>query len=119
MYDDDFSREHSGKYIIEKVNLTRASLKEAAMFRNRIFSLLALKQNYIIIDMIQCEFMDSTFLGSLVMINKKIKEQSGNLKLIVKNNKILEMFKKSGLIRFLEIYASIEEALLLVSKKNI
>ena len=119
MYNDDFSRGYSGKYIIEKVNLTRASLKEAAMFRNRIFSLLESKQNYIIIDMIQCEFMDSTFLGSLVMIHKKIKEQSGNLKLIVKSNKILEMFKKSGLIRFLEVYSSIEEALPVVSEKTI
>lgn len=116
MYEGDFSREFSGKYIIEKVNLTRASLKKAAMFRNRIFNLLELKQIYIIIDMNQCEFMDSTFQGSLVMIYKKIKEQSGNLKLIVKSKNILEMFKQSGLIRFLEIYSSIEEALPVVSE---
>lgn len=119
MYEDDFSRELSGKVVIEKVNLSRASLKEATMFRNRIFSIIDSNQKDIIIDLSKCEFMDSTFLGSLVLIHKKIKLQSGNLKLIITSSRIKEILKQSGLAKVFEIYSSIDEAILMVSENSI
>ncbi len=119
MYEDDFSREYAGNFVIEKVNLSRASIKEATMFRDRMITLVEENRKDIIIDLSKCDFMDSTFLGSLVMIHKKINRQSGKLKLVVISSRIIEMLKQSGLSKVFEIFSSVKEAVKVPSEQSV
>jgi len=102
MIEDDYSRKFVGNVLIEKVNFIRATIKEASAFRDRIYDSIAMKQYKIIIDLRRCEFIDSTFLGALVMILKRITDKGGSVPVensvvivMTKWNKILEVDDKN------------------------
>jgi len=77
----NFEKETRGDIIIEKINIERATYREAEEFRKFIQQDIDKGSNKIIIDMKPCEFMDSTFLGVLVNSLKQIQRANGNLKL--------------------------------------
>lgn len=110
MFADDFTREMRGTSIVEKVNLSRASLKEAVTFKERIFDNIIHNHLDIIVDMSTCYFIDSTFLGTLVLIHKKLKEKSGRLRMVTNSPRIIELMGKSGLTKFLDVFTNLEEA---------
>jgi len=64
---EDFRQLHVSDIVIEVVNLSRATFREASELKKQLDDLI--KQNYkkIIVDISQCEFVDSTFLGVLVL----------------------------------------------------
>jgi anti-anti-sigma factor len=78
----DFVQEKQGTIVIEIVNLTRATLKEAEEFKKILSRDIELGWKNIIVDLTDCEFIDSTFLGALVITLKKITGLGGNLKLV-------------------------------------
>ncbi len=111
MIEDDYSRKFVGNVLIEKVNFIRATIKEATVFRDRIYDSIAMKQYKIIIDLRRCEFIDSTFLGALVMILKRITDKGGELKIIAPSSDAFEIMNTMGLYRVFNIYSSEEQAL--------
>lgn len=111
MIEDGFSRKFVGDVLVEKINFLRATLKEAAIFRDRIYETITMKQYKIVIDLSNCEFIDSTFLGALVMILKRITEKGGELKLIIPGSDAFEIMNTMGLYRVFNIYKSEIEAL--------
>ncbi len=78
----DFEKIYDGDVLIEVVNLSRATLKEAQEFKNILEFDLLKKDQKIIIDLSKCEFMDSTFLGVLVVTLKRLTKMGGKLKII-------------------------------------
>jgi len=65
----------------------------------------------IIIDLSSCEYIDSTFLGALVVILKKMAERSGEIKYIIPQPSALYLFKITGLYGVLNLYRTREEAI--------
>ncbi len=108
---EDFSREVVGDVLIEKVNFSRATFKEAGLFKDRlVFDIL--KNNLkIIIDLSSCEYIDSTFLGALVVVLKKMAERGGEIKYIIPQPSALYLFKITGLYGVLNLYRNKEEAI--------
>lgn len=110
MIEDDFTRKFVGDVLIEKVNFVRATIKEAQVFRDRLYDSIAMKQYKIVVDLSRCEFIDSTFLGALVMVLKKITEKGGELKLIVPSSEAFEIMNTMGLYRVFNIYPDEKQA---------
>lgn len=108
---EDFSREIIGDVLIEKVNFSRATFKEAQIFKNRLEYDILKGNSKIIIDLSQCEYIDSTFLGTLVVILKKMAERSGEIKYVIPQPSALYLFKITGLYGVLNLYRNKEEAL--------
>jgi anti-anti-sigma factor len=107
---EDFTREIIGDVLIENVNLSRATFKEAGLFKERLV-LDVLKQNLkIIIDLSRCEYIDSTFLGSLVVILKMVAERGGEIKYVIPQPSALYLFKITGLYGVLNLYRNKSEA---------
>jgi anti-anti-sigma factor len=107
---EDFTREIIGDVLIENVNLSRATFKEAGLFKERLV-LDVLKQNLkIIIDLSRCEYIDSTFLGSLVVILKMVAERGGEIKYVIPKPSALYLFKITGLYGVLNLYRNKSEA---------
>jgi len=107
----NFEKEIKDDIIIEKVNLKRATYKEAGEFSNFIQSDIKAGWNKIIIDMKYCEFMDSSFLGVLVNSLKQVEKSKGNLKLASVHDdaqSILDITRMSDLFN---IYPDKEEAI--------
>lgn len=116
MLEDDYTRKFVGDILIEKVNFVRATIKEASEFRDRVYGTIMMKQYKIIIDLSSCEFIDSTFLGALVMILKRVTEKGGELKLIVPGSEAFEIMNTMGLYRVFNIYSSENDAIKSFSK---
>ncbi|MEO8231586.1 MAG: STAS domain-containing protein [Ignavibacteriota bacterium] len=108
---EDFTKEIVGNVLIEKVNFSRATFKEAQEFKDRLVYDILMNNEKIVIDLSSCEYIDSTFLGALVVILKKMAEKSGEIKYVIPQPSALYLFKITGLYGVLNLYRNREEAL--------
>ncbi|MGA7723040.1 MAG: STAS domain-containing protein [Ignavibacteriaceae bacterium] len=107
----DFTKEKHDDVIIEVVNLTRATLKEAEEFKQTLVQDIEAGARKIIVDLNECEFIDSTFLGALVVSLKKITNLGGDLRLVGFQPAVHSMFELTRMYRVFEAFKSTEEAL--------
>ena len=64
-----------------------------------------------IIDLSECEFFDSAFIGLLVVTLKKLQKNDGNLKIIKPKNVFQFLLQSIAGSKIFEMYDSVEEAL--------
>ena len=83
----------------------------APRLRDTITELVAAGNYDLIIDMEQVEFLDSTGLGVLVGGLKKVRAHDGSLQLICTQDRLLKIFRITGLAKVFTIHASTEAAL--------
>ncbi len=67
--------------------------------------------NNILIDLSKCSFIDSTFIGALVVTLKKLKLIDGQLKLVITNKIIQNAVHLSSTVNIFNTYYSLDEAL--------
>jgi anti-anti-sigma factor len=79
---EDFKKYLMDDIVIEKVNITRATYKEAGELKKILKEDINKGFKKIIIDLSMCEFLDSTFIGVLVLTLKEIAEVGGELRLV-------------------------------------
>jgi anti-anti-sigma factor len=108
---EDFNRENIDDVLVEKVNISRATFKEAQDFRDRLVYDIMSNNLKVIIDLSSCEYIDSTFLGVLVVVLKKMGERGGEIKYIIPQPSALYLFKLTGLYSVLNLYKNREEAI--------
>ncbi len=106
----DFIREKQDDVIIETVNLTRATLKEAEEFKQTLIQEIETGTKKIVVDLSECEFIDSTFLGALVVSLKKITNYGGDLRLVGFQPAVHSMFELTRMYRVFESFKTKEEA---------
>ncbi|MFZ0454802.1 MAG: STAS domain-containing protein [Ignavibacteriaceae bacterium] len=107
---EDFDRIILKDVVIEIVNLTRATCKEALDFKDVLSSDMDRNFKKIVIDIRQCEFIDSTFLGAMVFIKKRLFEVGGDVRIVKSHSNIRTIMEKVGTNKFFSIYDSIESA---------
>ena len=88
----DFTQEKHGIVLVEVVNLTRATMKEAEEFKQIIRQDIESGWRKIIVDLSDCEFIDSTFLGVLVISLKRITGLGGDIRLVGVHSDVDSMF---------------------------
>lgn len=113
----DFIREKHGEIIVEVVNLTRATLKEAEEFKQTLAQDIEMGARKIVVDLNECEFIDSTFLGALVVSLKKITNLGGDLRLVGFQPAVHSMFELTRMYRVFEAFKTKEDALKSFSAK--
>ena len=101
---------HCG-YLIATVNVEKATILEALEFKCILDEQIYNGNHNIIINLKNCEFLDSTFIGVLVVTWKKVKAKGGKLKLVKPGNFPQTVFHLTGTIEIFEAYDNIEEAL--------
>ena len=109
---ENFEQHLSGDVLIEKVNLLRATTVEASIMKSRLFEDIKLNNKNIIVDIRKCDFIDSTFLGALVVSLKRTRKTGGDIKLVITSSSFAEgIVDNSGILRLFEIYTSAKDAL--------
>ena len=100
------------RIIVVRVQLERATLSNAGAFRDTVFELLQSGRREIIIDCRNIGFMDSTFLGSLVVSLKKMHSLDGDIRLVFSDNKspVWIMFEATRMLKVFKSYFSLNEA---------
>ena len=80
----------------------------APKLRDKITELVAAGVYDIVIDMEGVEFLDSTGLGVLVGGLKKVRAHDGSLELICSQERLLKIFRITGLAKVFVIHDSVD-----------
>jgi anti-anti-sigma factor len=107
----DFIQDKHDDILVEVVNLTRATLKEAEEFKLILTNDINTGWRKIIVDLSECEFIDSTFLGALVVSLKKVTGLGGDLRLVGFQPAVHSMFELTRMYRVFESFKTKDEAL--------
>ena len=82
----------------------------APKLRDKITELVAAGTYHLVVDMEGVEFLDSTGLGVLVGGLKRVRAHEGSLRLVCTQERILKIFRITGLTKVFPIHTSVEEA---------
>lgn len=107
---EDFERKVFDSYLVEIVNLTRATAAEAKKFKQILDEDILYSHQNLIVDLSKCEFMDSTFIGVMVITYKKLRGRGGQMKLIKPGLFANSLLNYTGTIELFETFESLEEA---------
>jgi len=83
----------------------------APKLREQLIDLVSNGSHHLIVDMEAVEFLDSTGLGVLVGGLKRVRAHDGSLRLVCSQERILKIFRITGLTKVFSIYASVDEAM--------
>jgi anti-anti-sigma factor len=107
---DDFEKLTFNDVVVVVINLSRGTLNEAEQLGNLLDEEIASGCKKLIIDLEKCEFIDSTFIGTLVLRFKKLNEKGGKLKLIIPDKQQGVLFAVTNTLRFFDTFKSRKEA---------
>jgi anti-sigma B factor antagonist len=82
----------------------------APRLRERLIELIDGGQLRIVVDLSRVEFLDSTGLGVLVGAHRRLRANEGTLSLVCPNDRLLKIFRVSGLDSRFAIHASVADA---------
>jgi anti-anti-sigma factor len=107
---EDFEKKIEKDVVIEVVNLSRATWKEAIQFKAILEEDVEKKFRKLVVDISQCEFLDSTFLGTLVLAKKSINKIGGELKIVEPPSVFKVLREKTSTLQVFDSYKSLEDA---------
>ena len=103
------TREIDGKTIVAVGG--EIDVYTAPKLRDKITELVNAGHHDLLVDMEKVEFLDSTGLGVLVGGLKKVRAQQGSMELICSQDRLLKIFRITGLAKVFTIHDSETSAL--------
>jgi len=82
----------------------------APKLREKLIELVSEGNYHLVIDLEKVDFLDSTGLGVLVGSLKRVRNHGGSLQLVCTQEKILKIFRITGLTKVFPIHGSVAEA---------
>lgn len=82
----------------------------APRLRERLVELIDGGAPHVIVDLNRVDFLDSTGLGVLVGGLKRVRAHEGSLRLVCNQERILKIFRITGLTKVFPIHQSVDEA---------
>lgn len=108
---EDFEKLQIYDVVIEVVNLSRATYKESVYLKKILDFDIDNKIKKIIVDLSQCEFIDSTFLGVLVLSLKACARFGGDIRLVKPTQMAKSLMEKAGTFNVFNIFDSLNDAI--------
>jgi len=106
-----FDKELSDDIVIIVVNITSATTQHADEISKIIKAEIEEERKKIVIDLSQCKFVDSVFLGALIYSAKELRENNGQMKIVEPRKLPPEIFSISKSLHLLEYLKTREEAI--------
>jgi len=106
-----FNREFVNDILIIEVNSSSATTQHADEFSKIIKAEIKEDRKKIVIDLSQCKFVDSIFLGVLIYASKELKNNHGQLKIVEPTKLPSEIFSISKSLHLLEYFKTREEVI--------
>lgn len=82
----------------------------APKLREQLIDLVSNGSYHLVVDMENVDFLDSTGLGVLVGGLKRVRAHDGSLHLVCTQERILKIFRITGLTKVFPIHSSVQEA---------
>jgi len=83
----------------------------APKLREKLIELVSDGEYHLVVDLEKVDFLDSTGLGVLVGGLKRVRNHDGSLRLVCTQEKILKIFRITGLTKVFPIHSSVAEAI--------
>jgi anti-anti-sigma factor len=112
---EEFQRQVANGFIIERVNLTQATISEAGHFKKHLETDISLGYNIIIIDLSNCNSLDSAFIGVMVVTLKQLMQMGGSIKIVKPGMFSKSLLNLTGTIEIFELYESLDCAISSIS----
>ncbi|MDR3666112.1 MAG: STAS domain-containing protein [Ignavibacteriaceae bacterium] len=106
-----YIQEEHGSTLVEVVDIARATLYEAHELTEILSKDIEAGWRNIVIDLSECDFIDSTYLGAIVISLKKINDLGGQLRLVGLQPEVIEMFRLTKMNKIFKIFENREDAL--------
>jgi len=98
-------------FIISTINVAEASVRNAEDFKQEIFGLIDSGQKHIILNFEKVEYIDSSFLGSLVAGLKHAIGNGADIYLVCLKSDIYDLLSLIRMNKVFKIYATPDEAI--------
>jgi anti-sigma B factor antagonist len=82
----------------------------APKLRERLVDMVNTGHKQLVVDLSRVEFLDSTGLGVLVGAHRRLRARDGSLDLVCPHERVLKVFRITGLDNVFDIHSSVEEA---------
>lgn len=108
---DDFKINIIDDIAVVKIDILIATHRDAKPLWDELESRLIFKWKKLIIDLSPCNYIDSTFIGMIVKIFRKVCELNGQMVLVFPKINTVESFNVLGITKIVKSYNSLPEAL--------
>lgn len=107
----EFSQQEINGIIVKNVHLTRATKEHAEFFKKFLMNDIKENNQKVIVDLSECEFIDSTFISALVSALKAMNQNGSSIKIIANHSDVQSVLELTGMMKVFEIYKDVDEAL--------
>lgn len=107
---EDFEVDIIKGIVVIKLNMLRATVKEVPEFKKIIQSAIDKGRNKVIIDLSDCDFVDSSILGVIVIMTKVLRAKDGDIRGVIKEGSVLNMFTQTGLEKVFKHFTTLNLA---------
>lgn len=97
--------------LVVTITEKRATVDFSAELKEDLIQKIEEEQKNVIVDLSATEFVDSSFLGTLVAGLKKATMNSGDLKIVGLQSPVRAMFELTRLYRIFDIFETVEDGL--------
>jgi len=94
-----------------KVDLPAATMRDSQTLWNAMANDSLFDHQKLVVDLSPCSFIDSTFIGMIVKIFKRVSEKQNIMKLVFPQITEIESFRVIGITKILECFKSIDNAI--------
>ncbi len=108
---EDFEKIYVDGVFVIVVNLCRSTINEASAFRKMVEEEINSGHTNLVIDLSRCDFIDSTFLGAIILALKLTKEKGYELKVVEPANIGEDIFTTRNFSRLFEFYKTRKDAI--------
>jgi stage II sporulation protein AA (anti-sigma F factor antagonist) len=108
---ENFSINYTKDIVIVKVDLPAATMRDAQFLWETLASDCLFDKEKLIVDLSTCSFIDSTFIGMIVKVFKRVNEKHGAMKLVFPQITDIESFRVIGITKILECFKSLDHAI--------
>jgi anti-sigma B factor antagonist len=106
----DFKSDKIGDIGVIHVYLNRATLAKAVSFKDFAGEVISSGTNKLVIDLSICEYIDSTFLGAMVALLKRVTSLNGDLRLVYNKEMPSLVFVLTRMDKVFKIFQTLQEA---------
>ena len=108
---DNFLTIDKGDVIIEVVNLVKATREQAEEFKSVLLKHIEEDKTKLIVDLHQCDFVDSTFLSTLLIAQKAVMKKGGSLKIASPRSDVAKVLEATGMGNVFDIHPNISDTI--------
>ena len=108
---EDIEKIYFNDVVVLEINLIRATINEAIAFRKIVVEEINSGQTQLVIDLSNCDYIDSTFFGAIIVASKMLIDIGYKLK-VVKPTMVSEsIFSHTNYLKVFDKYKTREAAI--------